>query len=258
MDFSMALGLLGALLVFGFAAGDIRAFFDLASLAIVVGGSLSVLLARTPWQDLQRACLAAKLAFVGYQRSHQRLTEELVALAELARREGVVALEREPVPDPLLAKGLRLLADGMELADLEKALRLEQARLRLERESEQNVFLFWADAAPAMGLIGTVIGLVRILSSMSDPRAIGSGMAVALLTTLYGALLANVVCLPLAQKIGERAARAALDDELMLQALLLIKRGGHPLELEGLIAPAMRAQSPPDNEAVAEVEVLRP
>ncbi len=74
MDFSMALGLLGALLVFGFAAGDIRAFFDLASLAIVLGGSLSVLLARTPWQDLRRACLAAKVAFVGHQRSHQRLT----------------------------------------------------------------------------------------------------------------------------------------------------------------------------------------
>ena len=254
MDYSMALGLLGALLVFGSAAGEIRAFFDLASFAIVLGGSLSVLLTRTPWQELRRAFMAARAAFVGRQRSHQRLTEELLALAELARREGVVALEREPVSDPLLAKGLRLLADGMEMADLEKALRLEQARLRLERESQQNVFLFWAEVAPAMGLIGTVIGLVRILSSMSDPRAIGSGMAVALLTTLYGALLANIVCMPMAQKIGERASHAALDDELMLQAVLLIKRGGHPLELEGLIAPAMRAEPAIESAGAAEAQ----
>ena len=109
MDFSMALGLLGALLVFGFAAGDLRAFFDLASLAIVLGGSLSVLLARTPWQDLQRAWLAAKLAFVGNQRSHQRLTEELLALADLARREGVVALEREPATRPVLMDSCPML-----------------------------------------------------------------------------------------------------------------------------------------------------
>ena len=98
---------------------------------------------------------------------------------------------------------------------------------------------------------------------VNEPAAVGEltaplvkRLAVALLTTLYGALLANVVCLPLAQKIGERAAHAALDDELMLQALLLIKRGGHPLELEGLIAPAVRAQFSPNNEA--EVEVPRP
>lgn len=253
MDLSMVLGLLGALLVFGFAAGDVRAFFDLASLAIVLGGSLSVLLMRTPWQDMRRAVKAARSAFVGYRRSHQQLTDELLALAELARRDGVVALERETVADPLLAKGLRLLADGMELPELEKALRLEQARLRLERESEQNVFLFWADVAPAMGLIGTVIGLVRILSSMSDPRAIGSGMAVALLTTLYGALLANIVCLPLAQKMGERSAHAALQDELVLQAILLIKRGGHPLELEALIGPVLLAHSESGSDAMVEV-----
>lgn len=208
-------------------------FLDPVALAIVVGGTLLATLLRAPLGDGGRAIAA--LATLGRRRFDAApLLGQIAALGRIARRHGVVALDRSVITDPDLAAAVAAIVDGAAPDDVAALIR-EARRVRIERHvAAADLWVAAAEAAPAMGMVGTLVGLARMFASMSDPAAIGSAMAVALLATLYGAVLANLVLAPIAARLRaaariEAAERARLDAPLVALAERERPRGHAPL-----------------------------
>lgn len=189
-------------------------FLDPIALAIVLGGTILATTLRTPVRDLGSALLALRVLPRRRFRADARL-EQITALARIAQRHGVHALDRSVIRDADVAGAIALIVDGAQAAAVVEAL---DAARRRRAERHRIVIECWtgmAETAPAMGMIGTLIGLVAMFTRMSDPQAIGAAMAVALLATLYGALLANLVAMPVAARLrvaarAEAAGRAQL------------------------------------------------
>ncbi len=185
-------------------------FLDPAALAIVGGGTALTVMLRTPARDL--ACALAALRTLPRARFHaEPLLDQLAAQARIAQRHGVLALDRSVITDPDLALGLAAVVDGTGPTAV-AALLEERRRARLERHAAAiEAWRGAAEAAPAMGMVGTLVGLAAMFAQMSDPRSIGGAMAVALLATLYGALLANLLLQPIAQRLAARARHEAFE-----------------------------------------------
>ncbi len=167
--------------------------------------------------------------------SPEELIEKAVQLADSARKGGFLALEEAEIPNSFMQKGVNMLVDGHD-ADVVRATLLKDISLTEKRhESAIGIFKSLGDVAPAMGMIGTLIGLVAMLSNMDDPKAIGPAMAVALLTTLYGAFIANVIAIPLADKLAIRNQQEKLNNQLILDAILGIQDGQNPKVIEGIL-----------------------
>ncbi|MQM39475.1 Chemotaxis protein PomA [wastewater metagenome] len=170
----------------------------------------------------------------------------------MARKEGLLALENYEVDNPFLQQGVQLLADGHEPEFVKKVLG-QEIDLSIERaERGENVFRALGDVAPAMGMIGTLIGLVQMLSNMDDPKKIGPAMAIALLTTLYGAVIANAIALPLADKLAARNTEERLNRTLILEGLISIQEGLNPRVIEELLKtylPTSQRQDATDEAA---------
>lgn len=180
-------------------------FFDPAALAIVLGGTLVATLLRTPWRDTIRSILALRV-LVRAPYSAEPLLDQITHLARIARRHGVVQLDRSVITDPDLAEAIAAIVDGERPETVTACTR--HARLaRVERHlAVVDVWAGAAEAAPAMGMVGTLIGLAAMFATMNDPQRIGGAMAIALLATLYGALFANLIAQPIATRL-RRAAR---------------------------------------------------
>ena len=165
----------------------------------------------------------------------EELIEKAVDMADAARKGGFLALEEAEITNPFMQKGVDMLVDGHD-ADVVRATLQKDINLTTERhETGSDMMMALADVAPAMGMIGTLIGLVAMLSNMDDPKSIGPAMAVALLTTLYGAFLANVIAIPIASKLKLRMAEEKMNQELVLDAVLGIQDGQNPRVIEGLL-----------------------
>ncbi|MGC1955691.1 MAG: MotA/TolQ/ExbB proton channel family protein, partial [Gammaproteobacteria bacterium] len=203
--------LLGLVAGFGVILGAIAIggsplmFFNISSVVIVIGGTIAATLIKFPLSHLLGAFKVALKALRANSEEPAKLIEKSLELAQIARRSGVLALEQTPVANEFLRKGVLLAIDGHPAAFVRRTLS-QDINLAIERhETGQNIFRAIGDSAPAMGMIGTLIGLVQMLSNMDDPRAIGPAMAVALLTTLYGAVIANAFALPIADKLAYRS-----------------------------------------------------
>jgi chemotaxis protein MotA len=194
-------------------------FLDPAAMAIVFGGTLFAVMLRTPMRDLGRAIAA--LRTLGRRRFDAApLIEQIAALGRIARRHGVMALDRSVITDTDVAAAIAAIVDGQEPANVEALLRYRR-RARIERHAATaDIWNGAADVAPAMGMVGTLIGLVGMFVKMQDPNAIGASMAVALLATLYGALLANLVAMPVAIRLRRRGRDEAVE-RLRLEAPLV-------------------------------------
>ncbi|CAN5651630.1 MotA/TolQ/ExbB proton channel family protein [soil metagenome] len=194
-------------------------FLDPAAAASVGGGTLLAALLRAPLRDVGRA--VAALRTVGRRDFDAApLVEQIAALARIARRHGVMALDRTVIADPDVAAGIAMIVDGRTAAEVEEALRARR-RARTERHAAAaDVWVGAAEAAPAMGMVGTLIGLVGMFVKMQDPGAIGAAMAVALLATLYGALIGNLIAMPVAARL-RRHGRAEASQRLRLEAPLV-------------------------------------
>ena len=172
------------------------------------------------------------------------LIEQLVELGTIARKDGMIALEGQDIKNPFLAKGVRMLVDGTDGKLIKKALEVDMEQQANRHAGGKQFFESAKEIAPAMGMIGTLVGLVLMLGNMSDPKSIGPAMAVALLTTMYGAIVANVLCLPLCQKLEAYAKKEAYNNALCLEAILFIQSGGNPRLLPdvllGFVAPKKR------------------
>lgn len=153
----------------------------------------------------------------------------------MARKEGLLGLENVEVENEFLRDGIQLVVDGNDPALVQKML-TKNIGLAIERnEIGLNVFKAIGDVAPAMGMIGTLIGLVQMMSNMSDPKAIGPAMAVALLTTFYGAVIANTIAIPIADKLAHRSNEERLNKSMILESINAIQEGLNPRMIEGLL-----------------------
>lgn len=181
------------------------------------------------------ATKVAVKAFIHKPLEPEDLIEKAVELAKAARQGGLLALEDAEVPDDFMKSGLDLLVDGHP-AEVVRAMLTKDLQLTLKRHSDgQAIFKAIGDVGPAMGMIGTLIGLVQMLANMDDPKQIGPAMAVALLTTLYGAILATMFALPIADKLAVRSAEENSRKSLIIDALLGIQAGQNPRVIESLL-----------------------
>lgn len=215
--------------------GSAMTFIDIPSIVIVIGGTLFVVLFRGTLGQFLGSFKVALGAFMHKGTAPQALIEEAVELANVARKEGLLALEGKEISHPFLKTGIGLCIDGHDQEVVRKVLS-KDINLTIQRqEAGYGVFKATAEVAPAMGMIGTLIGLVQMLSNMSDPKAIGPAMAVALLTTLYGAVIANAVATPIAEKLKLRSGEEKLTKTLILESISGIQEGLNPRVLEQLL-----------------------
>lgn len=238
MDLATVIGIVGAIAFIVMAmvmGGDLSMFMDVPSVLIVFCGSLFVVLSNYTMGQFFGIGKVAGKAFMFKIESPEELIEKAVELADSARKGGFLALEEAEIPNGFMQKGVDMLVDGHD-ADVVRATMQKDITLTTTRhESGANLFKALGDVAPAMGMIGTLIGLVAMLSNMDDPKAIGPAMAVALLTTLYGAFLANVIAIPIQAKLENRKDEEELNQKLILDAVLGIQDGQNPKVIEGIL-----------------------
>ena len=247
MDIATLIGLIGSLgLIIGAIAmgGGIGGFIDPASFLIVGGGTFAVTFIMFPLKTVLGSIKVGMKAFFSSAPDPTANIRQIVQLAETARKESLVALEKANVQDPFLQRGILLVADGTEEALVRSVMDFEITAMKKRHLQGQNVFKGMGTFAPAFGMIGTLIGLVAMLQNLSDPSAIGPAMAIALLTTLYGAVLANAVFLPLANKLGERSNEEVAYMEITMEGVISILNGEHPNivkeKLNSFIPPSQR------------------
>jgi len=233
--------LIGIVVAFGVIIGSIALggsagiFINVPSLIIVVGGTFAVTLMQVSLKQFLGSFKVAMKAFMNKVSDPEVLIDEAVELADTARKEGLLALEGRKISDPFLQDGIRMCIDG-HASDIIYKMLSKEINLELERQKTgAKMFKAIGDSAPAMGMIGTLIGLVQMLSNMSDPKSIGPAMAVALLTTLYGAVIANAVALPIAEKLNGLSSAETLNKKLILESISAIQEGTNPRILKQML-----------------------
>jgi len=262
MDLATIIGMLGAVIMIVAAislGSSPMVFVNPVSLIIVIGGSLLVVLSQMTFTEVRQALSATGKVFKTNLPDLESTIDEMLDIAKTARKSGLLALEDHESNSSFLTQGLQMLADGYstdmlrEVLDKERLLTLERNR------AGARAFTLLADVAPAMGMIGTLIGLVDMLSNMSDPASIGPAMAVALLTTLYGVLIANVLATPIAEKLELRTLQQEQLQALWIDALLAIQQGRNPRVVEQMLVTYLpqarrdkRDSGDADQEAKAE------
>lgn len=235
MDLATGIGILAAIGMLAWAlwsgsSGQITVYLDTASFILVGGGSVFVVLSTQALEKFLALIRVIKRSFFAKRQSVARTIEKIISLGELARREGVLSLENalDDVEDEFLANGIRLVIDGTAANEIEQILVAELDALDQRHMQGKLILDNFGKYAPAIGMIGTLIGLVAMLNNMSDPSQIGAGMAIALLTTMYGAILANMVFLPLADKLAYRHDEEMLMRTVMLKGILSLQAGDNP------------------------------
>jgi len=238
VDIATLLGIIGAIAIVAMAmvlGGDPLIFINPPSLLIVIGGSMFVVLAKFTLGQFLGAVKVAAKAFAFKLESPEEIIGVLVDVAQVARKGGLLALEEKEVDNAFLKNGMQLLVDGQD-REVVKTMLQKDRSLTLDRHKwGAKVFMALGDVGPAMGMIGTLIGLVQMLANMDDPKAIGPAMAVALLTTLYGAMLATMICLPIADKLELRMTEEARIQAIIIDALLAIQAGQNPRVIEDML-----------------------
>lgn len=233
MDIATILGILGGFgVLFGailIEGSSISQFMNMLATLVVIGGAITAVLIRySLGQFVSAIMLGFKVALFFKSYKTTALIEELGQLADIVRREGPLGLEKVETTNPFLKKGVQMLADGFTLEAIRHSLERERD-LEYERLQEgHKIFKALGEAAPGLGMVGTLIGLVSMFSHMDDPKKIGPGMAIALLTTLYGAVIANLVALPISDKLANRAEEQATNCSLIIDAILMIRENKSP------------------------------
>jgi len=237
MDLATILGIVsafGLVIIAIVMGGGVSLFIDVPSLFIVVGGTLGATMINYPLKDVLRAIAVMKNAFLTSGAGADEIVRQFVDFGGKARREGILALESDVknVKDDFLGKGLQLSVDGLEPQAIETIMDTEVSFLRERHQLGAEIFSTMGTFSPALGMIGTLIGLVQMLQSMDDPNAIGPAMAVALLTTFYGSVIANLVCMPIAGKLRTRSKEETLVKEMIIQGVISLTKGENPRILE--------------------------
>ena len=251
MDIATIIGILSGLaLIFGaiLAQGGLGVFVSVPSMMVVLGGTLAATLITFPLRDVFHAFQAAKQVFTQKKTQPSDVVAVILQIAEISRRQGLLALSRIRTENAILKKALMLIADGAPDDLIENTLRIEIEALKTRHATAQDVFRKMGAYAPAFGMLGTLIGLVQMLTKLDDTAAIGPAMALALITTFYGSLLASLIFLPVAGKLKSRTAGEVLNLEIIFQGAKSILQSNNPLliyeKLNSFVPPALRREFP--------------
>jgi chemotaxis protein MotA len=248
MDIATIIGILAGLglIVFAIGFSAIGGFINVSSMLIVIGGTGAAILVMFPLGTVIGSIKVGMKAFFAKSPDPEAIILQIAQLAEKGRREGLVSLEKVPVDDEYLARGVRMVADGSSPEMVRKVMETEIAFMKRRHQRGQGVFKGLGAVSPAFGMIGTLVGLVKMLQTLDDPEAIGPAMAVALLTTFYGAVMANLVFIPMAKKLEERSEEETLYMEIILEGILSVQEGEHQRvvqeKLQSFLAPTMRKE----------------
>ena len=237
MDIATILGVISA---FGLVCiailmgGGIQLFINIPALMIVVGGTLGATMINYPIKDVFGVFKVVKKALFAKNISVTELIKRFMTFAQKSRKEGILALEGDikNESDEFLRKGVQLAIDGLEPQEIGDILGTEVDFVRSRHQQGAEIFATMGTFSPALGMIGTLIGLVQMLQTMDDPSRIGPAMAVALLTTFYGSIIANIVCLPIAGKLRTRSKEEVLTKEMAIQGIASLSNGDNPRILE--------------------------
>ena len=236
----------GLMLMAILQGGPLSIFVNVPSIMIVFGGTMGVAFVHYPFADLFDAANVAKKTILHKESSINDMIVQLMEFANKARKEGILALQSamDNVEDEFLIKAMQMAVDGQEPETLRSMLNTEIEYIEQRHDKGSNIFISLAAYAPAMGMVGTLIGLVQMLQTMDDPSKIGPAMAVALLTTFYGAVLANVIFAPMAGKLKNRSQSEVLNKTLIIEGMQSILSGENPRimeqKLHAFIAPKLR------------------
>ena len=237
MDLGTLLGIVsgfGLVIIAMSMGGGFGAFVNAPSLMIVCGGTIGATLINYPISDVLGVIKVAKNAFFSEKIKTKKIMEMLIEMSKVSRREGILGLEKtlKDIKDPFFVKGMTLMIDGIEPAKLSELLNTEVEYIEERHRLGAEIFMTMGNFAPAMGMIGTLIGLVKMLMQMDDPSSIGPSMAVALITTFYGVILANLVFLPISGKLKTRSAKELAMKQLVMSGILSVQSGDNPRMLE--------------------------
>lgn len=228
MDRGTIGGLLFGLLLIASAiliGGNAGIYIDLSSALIVFGGTIATTFIRFNLEDICGAFKIAAKAFTIRTNPLDDLVKEILALSQFTRKEGILQMEHFVIHDPFLKRAALLCADGHQ-PDFIKNMLETEIEMTLERHAiGRNIFIAMGEASPAFGMLGTLVGLVSMMANLQDPSKVGMGLAVALLTTLYGALLAHLIFLPIADKLKRRSLEEEIHKRMVLDGILCIQKG---------------------------------
>jgi len=235
-----------------FATGDIMAFADMPSVYIVIGAVIGTFFMTNPWAQAKKFFTILGMAFRERKQDMQGIIPVMVSFAEEARREGLLVLEDdiEDLDDEFLKKGIQLVVDGTDPELVKSIMNTQMDSIRARHTNNRNMILNIATLAPAFGMIGTLIGLIQMLGHLDDPDAIGPNMSVALITTMYGSIIANLYMTPLAYKLMTRSEEEMLLKEIMVEGMLSIQAGDNPR----IVEEKLKAYLPPEQAASATTE----
>ncbi len=237
MDIATIIGIVGALGLIIWAilmGGSLILFVNVPSMIMVMGGTMMAIMTNYPLPKVIGMGNIIKKTILTEANDPAELIQRLVKYAEQARKEGMLALEEhsENEENEFLRKGLRLAVDGTDPALLQRILETDIEQQQKRHLEGKKILDAGGVYAPAFGMIGTLVGLVNMLANMEDPSTIGVGMAVALLTTFYGAVLANCMFIPLAGKLAMRSAEEVVVREMIIEGVMGIQSGDSPRIVE--------------------------
>ncbi|MEM9874284.1 MAG: MotA/TolQ/ExbB proton channel family protein [Myxococcota bacterium] len=238
IGFVLGLGLIVGSIALGNA---LPAFVDIPSIMIVFGGTIATTLVMERLENVTGAIKVARHAIFQPAGDVTKTITTILELSATARKEGLLALEKVQIADPFLAQGVRMAVDGLPEEQIVETLSAELISMKARHTRGQKLFKFMAASAPSMGMIGTLIGLVQMLRSLDDPATIGPSMAVALLTTFYGAVIAFVFCNPIAEKLDRRSQEESSNMKVVIAGVRSIVAGHNP----AIVKDALQARLPP-------------
>lgn len=215
-------------------SGDLTSFISVSSLAVTLGGSFAALVISFPSKDLMKVPKILKLLINKPEQDRVKLISLFSDMARKARRDGLLALEDDlaNMEDEFMISGLQMVVDGIDPDVIREILTLRMETTERRHRMGQNIFSKWGELAPAFGMLGTLIGLVVMLANLEDAASIGSGMAVALITTFYGSMFANLLFIPIASNLSAQTNEEMVSKEMAIEGILEIQAGTNPRILE--------------------------
>lgn len=264
MDIGTLLGLLlgfGVLIASVFIeGGELTALLNVSGAIIVFGGTLGATMASFPQRTVMSLPKLIAMAFKGQPSRPEEMIDFFVDLATRARREGLLSLEEQAgsIEDPFLKKGIMLVVDGVDPKQVRAILHTDNTAMAQRHQEGYGMLEAMGGYAPTMGIIGTVMGLVHVLSSLEDPSGLGAAIAVAFIATLYGIMSANLMWLPIGSKLRKRSEAEVFSREVMTEGILAVQAGLSPHivseQLKAFVAPKLREQAEPAGEPVGQVQ----
>ncbi len=249
MDLATIAGIISGLTLIGYTiinGGNLDIFIHIPSMMIVFGGATAATLVNFQLSEIIGVFGVVRKAFTGEDFHDMATIELLVDLSQKSRREGILAIDQvlPTIKDRFMRTGLEMAVDGTEPETIRSVMETELTYLNERHKNGQKIFISLGTYAPAFGMIGTLIGLISMLKTLDNPSNIGEGMAIALITTFYGSLVANLVFLPIAGKLKNRSDQEIIMKEMILEGVLAIQYGEHPnnihRKLLNFIPPNMR------------------